>query len=569
MRWKIVLPYAFLTLILAISGGYLVTRLVTGPLSERFDNQLAEAGQTTSDALVRKEREHLQVLRSVTFTTGVPEGVQARNGGAVEDLVKPLAANQGTERLELLDTNGQRLTAIALNSQQGFRYEDLADGDNPATWPLVQKVLARESDSLGDKFSQIVQTKEGFVLYTAGPVLSGDRFVGVALVGTTLNTFVAQARTQALADVTVYDFSGLPLASSFPQPDGTSAIEEANLSIGAEALAQALNGSGAPREHRDLWGRGYDQLYGRLEIRGQVVGLYSVALPTDFIFSAFGTTRWQMSLFLGVALAGVLAIGFTLAHILTQPILRLVRTARLVAAGDLTARSGLKAGDEIGVLASSFDEMTQRLQRQHLSTIRALTSAIDARDPYTMGHSVRVGQLAMTLGKQLGIDDKTLARIEVGGYLHDIGKIGIPDAILLKPGALDPEERLLIQEHPRIGLAILDAVDLPHEVIEFVQSHHERLDGSGYPHGLQGDEITLVAGIGAVADVYDAVTSFRPYRSPLSPEDALAMLRSQAGQLLNPDVVEALAKVLYEWEERRAAEPELRGFRLPELKVMV
>jgi putative nucleotidyltransferase with HDIG domain len=173
-------------------------------------------------------------------------------------------------------------------------------------------------------------------------------------------------------------------------------------------------------------------------------------------------------------MAAALGIGLYLTHQLTKPILRLVRTARIVASGDLTVRSGVKSGDEIGILATSFDEMTNKLQRQHLSTIRALTSAIDARDPYTMGHSVRVGQLAMMLGRQLGMEDKRLARLEVGGYLHDIGKIGIRDAVLLKPGRLTPEERTIIEDHPRIGLSILEAVDLPEEVVRFVQDHHER-----------------------------------------------------------------------------------------------
>jgi putative nucleotidyltransferase with HDIG domain len=264
-------------------------------------------------------------------------------------------------------------------------------------------------------------------------------------------------------------------------------------------------------------------------------------------------------------MAAVLAMGLLLAHHLTQPILRLVRTARLVSSGDLTARSGVRSGDEIGTLASSFDQMTDKLQRQHLATVKALTSAIDARDPHTMGHSVRVGQLAVMIGSHLGLGERTLSQLEIGGYLHDIGKIGIRDAILLKPGLLTPEERRVIQEHPRIGLAILDPVDLPQEVIEFVEGHHERLDGSGYPHGSQEWDVTTIARIAAVADVYDAVTSERPYRGPMEPEAALTMLRSQAGQLFDFGVVEALAAVLSEWTRRRASEPELQGFKLPEL----
>ena len=563
LRWKIVLPYAFLTVVLATAGSYVATRLVTGSLSERFDNQLAEAGRAVADNVVRKEREHLETVRAVAFTEGVPEAIQATDRAKVADLVGPLAGNAKVERLEVLDAAGQRLQTFSLTDEKSLTYEELSDTDNPAAWPLVQETLQGEADQFGDKYAQIVKTSEGFVLYTAGPITAGGKVVGAVLVGTTLDSFVKQTKAAALADVTIYDFLGRPLASTFARSNEASA-HEARLAVGAQALDEATAGT-AVREHRSLWGRDYDLVYGRLQVRDQAVGLYSAGLPTDFMFSAGSTTRTRVALLFGVGMAAVLGIGLFLAHRLTQPILRLVRAARLVSAGDLTARSGIKSSDEIGVLASSFDDMTDKLQRQHLATIKALTSAIDARDPHTMGHSVRVGQLSVVLGRHMGLEDAVLARLEIGGYLHDIGKIGIRDAILLKPGSLTPEERRVIQEHPRIGLAILDPVDLPREVIEFVESHHERLDGSGYPHGSREDAVTMVARIAAVADVFDAVTSVRPYRGPMLPDEALAMLRSQTGQLFDPEVVEALAAVLEEWTRRRATEPELQGFKLPDL----
>ena len=167
------------------------------------------------------------------------------------------------------------------------------------------------------------------------------------------------------------------------------------------------------------------------------------------------------------------------------------------------------------------------------------------------------------LGRHLDLDEKTLAKIEIGGYLHDIGKIGTRDSVLLKPGPLTTEERRAINEHPRIGLAILEPVHLPGEVIDFVQNHHERLDGSGYPHGLKGEEVSTIARIAAVADMYDALTSDRPYRGAATPEDALALLRSQAGRQLDPQVVQALTAVQPEWERRRATERDLEGLRFP------
>ncbi len=563
IRWKIVLPYAFLTVILAVVGSYLATKAVTGSLEERFQRQLTEAGGVVADKVVRKEREHLETVRAVAFTDGVAGAVQAGDGPAVDALVQPIATNARVERLEVLDAQGSRVTALRLTNASALTYEQVSDSDVPASWPLVQRVLQGQSDERGDKFAQIIETSRGFVLWTAGAIVTDSGPSGVVLVGTTLETFVRESKAEALADVTVYDFTGNPLTSTFPINERASA-EEASLDMTPAILDDSIKGS-VVREERSIFSRNYDLLYGRLVLRGQVVGLYSVGLSTDFIFSEGSDTRNKVMLLFGAGIAAVLGIGLYLTHQLTKPILRLVRTARMVASGDLTVRSGVITGDEIGILATSFDEMTARLQRQHLSTIRALTSAIDARDPYTMGHSVRVGQLAMMLGRELGMEDKRLARLEVGGYLHDIGKIGIRDAVLLKPGKLTPEERTIIEDHPTIGISILSAVDLPEEVVRFVQDHHERLDGSGYPRGLRDEDVSIQARIAAVADMYDAVTSERPYRSPMTPGEAVDLLRSESGRFLDPRVVVAIAAVVDEWEERRKLEPALRGFKLPDL----
>jgi len=564
IRWKIVLPYAFLTVLLAVVGSYLATQLVTGSLEERFDNQLAEAGRSVSDRVVLKEREHLETVRAVAFTAGVADAIQAGDQQSLDALVRPIAANAAIQRVEVLDTRGARLTALRLAFPDVVAYEQVFDADSPAQWPLVQRALQGQPDDLGDKYAQIIDTADGLVLWTAGPVFADSGQVGVVLVGTYLDSFIKQTKTEALADVTVYDFEGTPLASTFAI--GAASTEEGDLHIAPVVLDQSIAGT-AVREKRSLFNRNYDLLYGRLELREQVVGLYSVGLSTEFIFNEGSSARTKVMLLFGAGMAAVLGIGLYLTHQLTKPILSLVRTARIVASGDLTERSSVKSSDEIGILATSFDDMTARLQRQHLSTIRALTSAIDARDPFTMGHSVRVGQLAMMLGRDLGIEETRLARLEVGGYLHDIGKIGIRDAVLLKPGRLTPEERTIIEDHPKIGIDILRAVDLPEEVVRFVQDHHERLDGSGYPRGLRDDEVSIQARIAAVADMYDAVTSDRPYRSPMTPGEAVDLLRSESGRFLDPRVVLAMAAVVDEWEDRRKREPALRGFKLPDLEV--
>jgi HD-GYP domain-containing protein (c-di-GMP phosphodiesterase class II) len=240
-----------------------------------------------------------------------------------------------------------------------------------------------------------------------------------------------------------------------------------------------------------------------------------------------------------------------------------VAAARAVSAGDLTARSAVHTRDEVGVLAGSFDSMTERLQRQHMATVRALTSAIDARDPYTAGHSVRVGQLAVEIGAALGLPDSQLQHLEIGGYMHDVGKIGVRDAILLKSGALTPEERRILEDHPRVGLDILAPVEPAPEVMEFVSAHHEKLGGDGYPGHLRSEDLGMVARIAAVADIYDALTTNRPYRAAMSPMQALAVLKREAeAGSVDPRVVAALGGIVPRWEKRRRTDPLLKGFEL-------
>jgi putative nucleotidyltransferase with HDIG domain len=231
----------------------------------------------------------------------------------------------------------------------------------------------------------------------------------------------------------------------------------------------------------------------------------------------------------------------------------------------LTARSGVRTADEIGVLATSFDAMTERLQRQHISTVKALTAAIDARDPYTAGHSARVGHLAVQIGQRLGLPDSQLQHLEIGGYLHDIGKIGVRDNILLKSSRLTPEERDLMERHPRVGLEILQSVELPPEVISFVGGHHEKLDGTGYPGRKRGAEVTIVARIAAVSDIYDALTTDRPYRAGLTAQQALEIIDREAEEgRLDRRVVAALDFLIPSWERQRRTDPSLKGFHLPE-----
>ncbi len=181
------------------------------------------------------------------------------------------------------------------------------------------------------------------------------------------------------------------------------------------------------------------------------------------------------------------------------------------------------------------------LNHAYLSMLAVLANAIEARDRYTIGHTWRVARFAQAIARRLGWDEDKLQEIEVGGMLHDIGKIGVPDSILTKPGRLSAEEQELMELHPQIGARMLRGVASLSSVQPYVLHHHERFDGAGYPDRLEGEGIPAEARLLAVADAFDAMTSTRPYRPGFDPEVALSELRREAGRQFDPKIVEALA----------------------------
>lgn len=184
------------------------------------------------------------------------------------------------------------------------------------------------------------------------------------------------------------------------------------------------------------------------------------------------------------------------------------------------------------------------------AAVSALTRVTEARDPYTAGHQLRVADLSVAIGAELGLDADHLDFLKVAGSLHDIGKTGIPAEILSKPGALHPIEIQLIRMHPESGAGILAEIDFPWPVRDVVLQHHERLDGSGYPKGLVGDQISFESRIVAVADVVEAMCSHRPYRTALHLSSAVDELSTGRGTRYDTDVVSAALRILPEWHSR-------------------
>jgi HD-GYP domain-containing protein (c-di-GMP phosphodiesterase class II) len=261
--------------------------------------------------------------------------------------------------------------------------------------------------------------------------------------------------------------------------------------------------------------------------------------------------QYLIAVFILCVLISIL-IGYFIAFHLSRPINQLVEGTKCIANGDFNRKVDIQTNDEIGKLAQAFNHMAtalkesdQRLRSSFLDTIRALTAALEAKDPYTKGHSERVMKYGVAIARALGLPEKEIENLKYLYIMHDIGKIGIGENILNKPEELSPDERQAISEHSEIGGDILAPISfMDAQLMQIVKSHHERQDGTGYPDGLKDTEIPLSVAILTVADAFDAMVTDRPYRKAHNVEYAKNELIKNSGSQFKREVVDAFMKVL-------------------------
>lgn len=264
--------------------------------------------------------------------------------------------------------------------------------------------------------------------------------------------------------------------------------------------------------------------------------------------------------------AGMLTIviGFFFAKKLTQPVQELALGAHRIASGDFSQRINVRSRTELGHLGDSFNLMTDQLEHYikdlqrsadenrelFLGTVKSLAAAIDGKDPYTRGHSERVSRISVAIAQRMNLSDDECEKIRISALLHDVGKIAIDDNILKKPGALTDEEFVIMKQHPQKGYKIMSQIAAMKEFLPGMYMHHEMVNGQGYPQGLKGDEIPLMAKIVAVADTFDAMTTDRPYQQAMKFEDAVKRIQSLEGTRYDGSVVLAFVQACEEGQIR-------------------
>jgi HD-GYP domain-containing protein (c-di-GMP phosphodiesterase class II) len=265
------------------------------------------------------------------------------------------------------------------------------------------------------------------------------------------------------------------------------------------------------------------------------------------------TTEWG-----GIALGLAILAAIFFASGIARPIRMLADRSREIAAGNYAQRVEVKSHNEIGDLGENFNSMSGAIERavdqlkkaaqeNHLlfiNSVRMLAAAIDAKDPYTRGHSERVARYSIAIGKNLHLPEKDMRNLRISALLHDVGKIGIDDRILRKPGALSEDEFEVMKGHPVKGAAIMSGVAQLIDIIPGMKYHHEKWGGGGYPDSLEGEAIPMQARIVAIADTFDAMTTNRPYQKAMELNYVVDKIKSFAGTRFDPHVVDAFVSAV-------------------------
>jgi putative nucleotidyltransferase with HDIG domain len=535
LRYKVILPFAILLVFIGVIGTVLATAQLTTETTAVFDAGLLRGSLLANQQLSLLEADRVGQLRAASDTVGIPAATEAGNGDALASLLVPLVANAAPANLHLvvLDLAYDPLLRIVGTPAGPSRTAPSAAG---ITWGLTDEVRAAlqgRSDSVGQRYVFLIREGGRPMAYWTGPVQTPDgRIVGAMLVGQALDEIAG-----SITDSAFYDLSGKPMASSL---SGAPAMT-------AHTLADIASTNTVRVDERRS-GHDYAELFSTWAMGGTELGYLGVAQKADQVASSLAQLRFLFVLLFTSGALLALAIGTVMAAWITRPLDRLVRAMRAVSAGDLQHRATVRSNDEIGYLAQTFNEMTASLadktaalEETTFASMEALARAIDARDPSTFGHSARVSAVSMEIAAALKLAPREQEALRRAALLHDIGKIGIEDRVLLKPGALTPVETEEMREHPGIGHDMLKGVRFLSPSLTGVLHHHERWDGRGYPDGLKGEAIPLVVRVLSVADVFDALTSDRPYRHGLSFRSAASVIAGESGHQFDPLVVQAFA----------------------------
>jgi len=396
------------------------------------------------------------------------------------------------------------------------------------------------------------------VMLVSAPVMYGGRFLGMIGSVVDLQFLIRRLQEVNRGELTPYvvDSQGRLVAAA--THDYATGQDMTNLEIVKNFVEQGSKAQlVVPTREFSVGGKNGVKMLGTYSPVTNLDWAVVVQKPRDDAYRGVYEMQRTARLLALLAVLFSIAISFYAARRITNPLEVLTDSSRAIARGDFSQRVKLKSRTEIGELAATFNTMSEELEQfvldlkraanenreLFMGSIQMLAGAVDEKDPYTRGHSDRVTRYSMMIARELGQTEDFIEIVRISAQLHDVGKIGIEDRILKKPGALTPEEFDVMKTHTTKGANILRPVAQLKDMIPGIELHHESLDGRGYPRGLKGEEIPLLPRIIAVADTFDALTTNRPYQNAHDPQAALKIIHSLIGKRLDPDAVAALTAI--------------------------
>jgi len=495
----------------------------------------------------------VRAMRTV-LPPGSDPFVAAGQNGIITDFISPEGDILG---LRILDRAGHGSEAIPPNLDK----------------PLVDELnLALTACAQGQAYTgtfQVVTSLNQPAVVVAVPVVDNGTVIGAIEGLISLRRITQRVRDEGKGDVTAFlvDRNGRVLMHSEPSVD-VRRPDYSDLRIVQDFMKAPAR---LTESYVDTVSGRRETMLGTVAPVGRPDWGVVVQKPQALAFASVNKMMRATIEFGSIALLLAIIAAVFFASGIARPIRALAERTREIAAGNYQQRVEVKANNEIGDLADNFNVMSGAIERAieqlkkaahennllFINSVRMLAAAIDAKDPYTRGHSERVARYSIAIGKNLELPDQEMRNLRISALLHDVGKIGIDDRILRKPGALSDDEFEVMKQHPGKGAAIMSGVAQLIDIIPGMKYHHEKWSGGGYPDNLEAEQIPMQARIVAIADTFDAMTTNRPYQKAMELSYVVEKIKSFAGSRFDPRVVDAFVNAVRRGDIR--IEEQVRG----------
>jgi len=557
-RWRILWLVLGALLLVSVMPVGLYHRQVLKLSQEK----LADTERVQQAEVTRSLAEELQLFESNLHQQLISQRQILALTGLIDDVDDPARAPEVTRLLENFvasNPNILYLTAVGKKAKGTGAGDFRADRD-PFVSKALQRAFTTSIQSLkfrSDPLALGPENRPAFVM--AVPLEVSEQFTGMLAAVVSLDPILRRLQETSVRGrvVFVVDRNGHIVV----HPDTRNFVPGADVSSTFRVVAQIKD---LPTELRATETVRFTMQEGGHKV--ETIGTYSTFPELNWAVVALRSLdqaredagvkelNTQALKFVLVVTFAALILGYLFAVGISTPIRDLAESTRAISRGEFHQRTPVRGAAEISELAETFNKMAgdieeyiERLKEAaeenrelFIGSIRMLAAAIDEKDPYTRGHSGRVAKYSVIIGQELGLSAEELDRLRISALLHDVGKIGVDDRVLKKPGSLTSEEFDLMKQHPTKGANIMRPVAQLKEMLPGIELHHECVDGRGYPYGLKGDDIPLMARIIAVADTLDAITTNRPYQSAMELDYALGRIRQLTGTKFEVSVVDAL-----------------------------